>query len=131
MDHHARYGSTRYWLVGGGVLAGAAFAALIVEATSVPMGQKLTAMLVTLAAWLAGVLVVAASVGLRAVGSTRDHFTGRVEGIQACYDELKQCTEARYDELNLHINNQVIEAYSLGLAQGARMRDTGGGIRVN
>lgn len=120
MDHHARYRSTRYWLAGGGGLATAAFAALIVEAIDVPMGHRLTAMLVTLAAWLAGVLVVAASIGLRAVDRVRDHFTGRVNGIEAGYDELKR-----------RFNNQVIEAYSLGLAQGSRMRDTGSGMRVN
>lgn len=125
MEHHARYGSTRYWLVGGCGLAGAAFTALIVEAVRVPMGHKLTAMLVTLAAVITGVLIAAAAIALRAVA-----------GLNARHDDLKQCTVARYDELNQRINNQCIEAYSLGLAQGSslgiargsRMND---GTRVN
>lgn len=102
-----------------------AFAALIVEAVRVPMEHKLTAMLLTLAAVITGVLIAAAAIALRAVA-----------GLNARHDDLKRCTVARYDELNQRINNQCIEAYSLGLAQGSslgiargsRMND---GTRVN
>lgn len=118
MDHHARYGSTTYWMVGGGALAAAAFAALIVEATSVPMGQKLTAMLVTLAAWLAGVLVVAASIGLAAVGRTWEHFTSRVDQLEDRHDDLKRSTGARYDTLEKRIDKYGAEMYQLGLMHG-------------
>lgn len=117
MDQHARYRATRHWLVGGGCLAAVAFAALIVEAVRVPMEHKLTAMLVTLAAVITGVLIAAAAIALRAVA-----------GLNARHDDLKRCTVARYDELKQSISTQVIEAYSLGLAQGSRMKD---GARVN
>lgn len=116
MDHHARYG-----IAAGAALASVALLALIVETIIAQEQAWLRGWaLLTAVVFIAAVLDVAACVGLYFVGQMQRHFTARCDELEVRNDELKQ-----------RINNQCIEAYSLGLAQGARMRDTGGGIRVN